>query len=135
MRPADDRDAVLGGELLEKRRDGERVRLVEASGRLVGEEDPRPSGERARNGDALTLAGREARDPLLEALGEPDRLEDLSSVLLGLVGRSAPERGGQLHVLARGQERNEVELLAHERNVRAAKIGACGPVESREAGA
>src|SRR5207344_1845838 len=53
------------------------VRLVEARGGLVGEEYLRPRCERPRDRDANLLAGREATDPLLGPLREPDGGERL----------------------------------------------------------
>ena len=48
---------------------------VEVAGRLVGEDDQRPLGERPRDRDALALAARELRRPVGEPVAEPDPLE------------------------------------------------------------
>src|SRR5690348_3812937 len=45
-------------------------RLVEISGWLVGDQDRRTRGERARQRDALLLAARELRRIMRQALGE-----------------------------------------------------------------
>ena len=77
VRRADDRGAGRRRELREERADRPRIRFVEACRRLVREEQPGPRRERARDGDALALAHREARDALLRELLEPDGRERL----------------------------------------------------------
>ena len=66
----------------------ERVGLVEPGGRLVGEDDARRARERAGDGDALALAGREARGREAQPVAEPDRLERGRGALGRLVGGS-----------------------------------------------
>ena len=50
---------------------------VELAGRLVGEEDPRPVGERRAERDALLLAAGQLGRPTVALLAETDALEQL----------------------------------------------------------
>jgi hypothetical protein len=54
-----DRTALPRRELADRLVDEARVPLVQLSGRLVGEEEPRPVGKRCAESDALLLAARE----------------------------------------------------------------------------
>jgi len=54
-----DRAALRRRELADRLVDAARVPLVQLTGRLVGEEEPRPVGERCAESDALLLAARE----------------------------------------------------------------------------
>src|SRR5579862_1933409 len=65
---------------------------VERGGRLVGQDDARPSAERARNRDPLLLPARELIRELRRMLGEADAGEDLV--------RARADRAGCLAVLA-----------------------------------
>ena len=114
----------LARERGQQRRQPERVRLVEPRGRLVDEQQRRPRRQRPRDRDANLLAGREPRDPLAGALGEPDRGEHLVRVALEPADLLA-----ELDVLARAQERDEAALLRHERDLAAAQLGASAAVE------
>ena len=59
VRRADDRRSGLRGKPGEERADRARIRLVESRGRLVGEQQLRTSGDRARERDSLALARRQ----------------------------------------------------------------------------
>src|SRR6266576_2914087 len=109
---ADDRRTGLAGERREQRRQPERVRLVEPRGRLVDEQQRRPRRERTRNRNANLLAGREPRDPLAGALGEPNGDERLVRVAVEPADLLA-----ELDVLARAEERDEAALLRYERDL------------------
>ena len=76
---ADDhrRAAVLAHELGEHVVDLVGGRGVELAGGLVGEEEPRPVGERGAERDALLLAAGELRRPPVALLREADPLEQL----------------------------------------------------------
>src|ERR671936_2721297 len=129
VRRADDRRPALAREPGEERPDRERVRLVEARRRLVGEEKRRPHGERARDRDAAALAGREARDELLGALVEGERVERLERAQPRVDGVDAADREPELDVLARGEERRQTGLLADVADRAAAERGAGGAPE------
>ena len=58
------------------------VALIELAGRLVGEQQPRAVGERARDRHALHLAAGELRRPMVGACGQADVLEQLARALL-----------------------------------------------------
>src|SRR5258708_28626349 len=51
--------------------------LVEVAGGLVGEDQGRLVGERARHADALLLAAGELRRPMVESLRQPELAEQL----------------------------------------------------------
>src|SRR3954471_13232293 len=124
VRRADDRGAGLARERGQQGREPQRVRLVEPRGGLVDEQQRRPRRQRARRGTAALVAGREPRDALAGALGEPDRGERLVRVAV-----EAADLLAELDVLARAQERDEPALLRHERDLAAAQLGASGAVE------
>ena len=75
VRDQQDGDALLLGEVVHQVDDVAAGLLVERRGRLVGEDDARPRGERARDRDALLLAARELAREVVEPLAEADRLE------------------------------------------------------------
>ena len=75
----DDERGAVGVDAIEERRDLFAGRFVELAGRLVGEQQPRAVGERARDRDALHLAAGELRRPMVGAGGEADVLEQLAS--------------------------------------------------------
>ena len=62
--------------------------LVEIAGRLVGEDQRRPVGERAGDRDALLLAARQLGRAMVEPLGEAERAEQL----LGPLARGSRAR-------------------------------------------
>ncbi len=128
VRRAEDRGAGLARQPAEQRGHRDGIRAVEAGRRLVGEQEPRPRRDRAGDGDALALAGREPRDALLRALGEPDGLERLERA----PGAEAADRERQLHVLACGEERDEAGLLPDEADEPPAELCAPGAVERGE---
>src|SRR5438309_5266042 len=58
--------------------------LIEIAGRLVGEDEQRPVGERAGDGDALLLAARKLGRAVGEALGEAEGGEEAGRAIAGL---------------------------------------------------
>ena len=50
---------------------------IERAGRLVGEDDRRLVGERARHRDALALAAGQLVRPLVHVIGEAERAEQI----------------------------------------------------------
>src|SRR5438034_7402204 len=107
--------------------DSARVRVVEPRRRLVGEQDRRARGERARDRDPLALARRESIRAVIEAGGETD---------LGERGRSVAANPAylqpELDVLERGEVRDESRLLRHERDVLAADGGDARPAQASD---
>ena len=64
---------------------------VDVAGRLVGEHDLGPAGERARDGDALLLTARQLRRPMLEPRAQADDVDDVVEPgLIGIACRRAP---------------------------------------------
>ena len=53
------------------------IGLVEGAGRLVGEKKPGLIDQGPGNGDALLLATRYFRRPMMEAMGQPDFVQQL----------------------------------------------------------
>src|SRR6478735_6726686 len=94
---------------------------VEVAGRLVGEDDPRPAGERSGDRNALLLTAGELVGLVLEAIGEADG-GDHRVVPLG-VGLAAGDRHREGDVLLRGQRRHQVEGLEDEADLVAAQPG------------
>ena len=116
----DDRLAELAHGGAHERQDLGARAGVEVAGRLVGEDDLRPAGEGAGDGDALLLAARELRRAVLQAVRQPDGLDDV--VEPGGVGLAAGEARRERDVLGRGQRRDEVERLEDEADAVAAQL-------------
>jgi hypothetical protein len=69
---------AVGVDAIEQRGDLLAGRLIQLARRLVGQQEARAVGERARDRDALHLAARELRRPVIGARAEPDVLEQLA---------------------------------------------------------
>ena len=95
------------------------VRAIEIAGRLVGEDQRRIVGQRARDRNALLLAARELRRIVMAAIVQPDFVEQR----LRARRRIAP--AGDLHrhldVFDRGQRRHEMKELEDEADLLAAQ--------------
>ena len=95
------------------------VRAVEIAGRLVGQDQRRIVGQRARDRDALLLAARELRRVVMPAIVQPDFVEQR------LRARRRIPPAGDLHrhqdVLERRQRRHQVEELEDEADLLAAQ--------------
>src|SRR4051794_9734131 len=72
VRGADDGGAVGAGGAAQEIGDGQRVDLVEPRRGLVDEQQAAAAGQRAGDGDALALAGRQAPDALVSTFGKAD---------------------------------------------------------------
>ena len=113
-------------EILEQVHHGLAVDRVEVSGRLVGEQDERRAGDRARDGDALLLAARELRREVLHAVRHADLLERLLDALLALVRGHAAVGQRQLDVLVDREVADQVEALEDEADLAVADARALG---------
>ena len=72
-------------------------RHVERRDRLVGDDEVRIGGQRARDADALLLpAGELVRIAVDEPLAQPDRLHQLANALALRFARGKPERVDRL---------------------------------------
>ena len=127
VRGADDCDSSFARDAREELADRERVRVVEACGGLVGEQEIGLGCQRPGDRDALLFAGREPRDTLVQQLLEADDGERLLRLAVAAV--QAAQAKEQLDVLADAQERNERRLLGDEREPVPAERCAVGPVE------
>ena len=85
---------------------------VEVAGGFVGEDDLGVAREGSGDGDALLLPAGELAGPVVEAVTEPDGVDD--GVEPGRVEVAAGEIGRELDVLERGEGGDEVEGLEHE---------------------
>ena len=91
------------------------VASIQLAGRLVGEQQPRPVGERARDRHSLHLAARQLRGPVIGPCGEPDVVEQLAPSALRRCAVGDAGLGlGQLDVLRRRQHRQQEEALEDE---------------------
>ncbi len=96
---------------------------VEVAGRLVGEDDQRPLGQRAGDRHALALAAGQLRWPVGEPVAEPDSLERGPRRLPALArARAGVEHAGG-DVVDRGHRLLEVEGLEHEADPVGAQAG------------
>ena len=87
---------------------------VELAGRLVGEEHGGPVGERASDGDALHLTAGELRGAVPGAVGQPHVGEQLARPRPPLAARTPASAIGQLDVLARRQDGQQMKALKDE---------------------
>ncbi len=95
---------------------------VEIAGRLVGEQDARRIGDRARDGDALLLAARKLRRPVRQPVLEPQIAQQLGAALARFAARQAADHLRQDDVLQRGEFRQQMMELIDE-----ADLGAPDP--------
>ena len=133
MRGADDRDAVLGVELLEEVDNLGAGLGVEVAGGFVGEDDGRRVGEGAGHGDALALSAGELEGLVVDAVAEADLFEDGDAALFGLIRGDALEGHREGDVLEGGHDLDEVEGLEDVADAVAAEPGLLrlGHVENR----
>ena len=90
---------------------------VELAGGLVGEQEPRPVGERPRDRDPLLLAARQLVRPVARPLGEARRAPAAPPPGASRSARvRADEPQRDLDVLGRGQDRDQAERLEDERD-------------------
>ena len=132
VRDEHDRRPRFAVERLEQLDDARAGVAVEIAGRLVGEEDARRVGERARDGDALLLAAGELRREVIEPVAEPDAREQLARARAGAAVAAQLER--HLHVLERGERRDQLKALEDESNFLAAQPRALVLVHRGEVG-
>ena len=104
---------------------------IEVAGRLVGEQDDRLAGDRARHGDALLLTARELAGQVLGAMRHADALERRRDPLLALGGAHAAIGERQLDVLEHREIADQVEALKDESDLAVADARA---LRSRELG-
>ena len=100
---------------------------VELAGGLVGQEERRPVGQGPGDGDPLHFAAGELGGPVPFPVSQPDVSEQLSSPGRPLPPGQARFGHGQLDVLPRGQDGEEVEALEDEAQAEEPKAGE-GPV-------
>ena len=125
VRDDDDRRAV-GVDAIEQRGDLFAGFLVELAGRLVGEQQRRPVGQRARDRHPLHLAARQLRRPMVAAPRQADVLEQLACARPPVGFGRAGFRLRQLDVLPRGEHRQQEEALKHEADARQPDVAALG---------
>ena len=110
----DDERRAVGVDAIEQRGDLLAGCAIELAGRLVGQQQARSVGQRARDRHALHLAARQLRRPVVGARGEPHVFEQLPRALPPLGLRHAGFRLRQLDVLGGGQHRQQEEALEDE---------------------
>ena len=99
---------------------------IEVAGGLVGEQQARAVGHRARDGDALLLAARELGRPVQEALPQAEEAQELARPLAGLALRQPADELRHHHVLQGREFRQEVVELVDEAHLLAPQAGALG---------
>ena len=97
--------------------------LVEVAGRLVGEQQARLQNQRPGQRDPLLLAARELAGLVIEAVAEPDDLQHLARLGLGLFARLAMDQARHRGVLQRGEFGQEVMELEDEADAVVAEAG------------
>src|SRR4051812_23905063 len=118
MGRADDGGTGVVSQPREEPADRSRVRLVQASGGLVRQQDPRPPCEGAGDRDPLPLACREAVGAVVQTAPEADADKGFASVSL-----DAADEKAELDVLQGAQMEDEPRLLRHERDLPPPEVG------------
>ena len=127
MRSANDCDAPLACHASEEDGNDEGVRLIEARGWLVHEEERWLDGQRSGHGYSGLLAARESGDALTTSVGETDCGERLRRAR-GL-GFEASHRARELEVFDRAQEPDQAGCLPDNSHVLPSEGGARFPIE------
>ena len=111
----DDQCRAVGVDAVEQRRDLLAGRLVELAGGLVGQQQPRPVGERARDRHALHLAARELRRPMVGARrrGRRTRAAPSCAAAVAPASERRPPTAAARRS-RRGQHRQQEEALEDE---------------------
>jgi hypothetical protein len=104
---------------------------VERTGRLVGEEEHRPVGERAADGDALLLAARQRAGHGVGLVGHAECVEELDRACLRRLATGADELLWQVDVGSDVQVRYQAVLLEDVAHLLASEDG---PGGNRERG-
>jgi hypothetical protein len=105
---------------------------IEVAGRLVGQQQHRLVGQRPGDGDALLLAARQLRRPMLEALAKPQPLQQRSaSPRLRVLARRPGDELGNGDVLHCGELRQQMVELVDEADAETPDAGAGDIVAAR----
>ena len=95
---------------------------IEIAGGLVGQQNRRIDGERARDGDALALAAGKFVGQVREAVRELHQVQQLAGAFVDLP-RPAAQMQRQRDILETRQRRQQVEELENESDLVAAHPG------------
>src|SRR4030095_15328518 len=95
---------------------------VEVAGRLIGEQNARTVREGAGDRDPRLPPARQLRGKVVHAIAQTNTRKELDRACGGTAFASKLER--HLHVLERGQRRNELKALEDEPNFLATKARA-----------
>ena len=114
VRDRDHRDGPFARDLVEQVEHDRRGPAVEVAGRLVGEQERGFVRERACECDPLRLATAQVRRPVVGAVRDPHRGEQLVGPGASPATVDGAERHGELDVLASGQVAEQAEVLEHE---------------------
>ena len=110
-------------ELAEHAHDLLAVRGVEVAGRLVGQDQLGLADQGAGDGDALLLAARQLRRPMLGAVRDADLVEHSLDPLPALRCRVIVIEQRELDILAHRKLVDQVEALEDEADVALARVG------------
>ena len=133
VRDEDDGCPRLPIERLEQLDDVRTGVAVQIARGLIGEEEARGIAERARNGHALLLASGELIGKVVRPVTEPHAGQQLARPRWRAILAAQFER--HLHVLERGERRDELEALKHEPDLLAPELRAPVFVQLRQVGA
>ena len=93
---------------------------IEIAGRLVGQQDARRIGDRARDGDALLLAAGKLRRAVRQPILQPEIGQQLGGARRAPPARQAADHLRQHHVLHRREFRQQMVKLIDEADLGAA---------------
>ena len=104
---------------------------VQVAGRLIRQQKSGITDDGAGDGHALFLAARELLGQMVDSILEADELQRGHDVLAALRTGEFSEQQRQLHILKRGENRNEIEGLKDVSDVGVAPVGGLRVAEAK----
>ena len=121
VRDNDHAGAALVGDLCKEIHDLPAKPAVECGGGFIGEDEVGLIGQGPGDGDALLLAAGEGVGKVVSTRADAEVVEQLLSTLACGLRSGIVDFEGDLHILQRAEERDEIGLLKNKAEVLAAK--------------
>ena len=126
VRYQDEREVLLPAESHDQFEDQARVFAVKIPRRLVGEQDGSAIGKAARDGDALAFSAGELGGKMMQTRFESDCFQQFDGPVFSLGDGAVRFKHRDLHVLERGESREQMEGLENETDLVGAILGEIG---------
>ena len=124
----DDDESAAVGQATEQADDAVDLQVVEVGGGLVGEQDGWVVGQRPGDRHPLLLAAGQVARLVLDAVGQPDLVEQLQGACPGRPRSDAGASQRHLHVLGRAEAREEIERLEDDADLSTPVLGERAPL-------